>query len=165
MPFAVPVSIIAIVAAAVTLFGGSNVTPSYAGAILVLPNGEVRVTISQIMDVASANIELRGHHIHNMVVRPMSAACTEHPSMSWLPAGAAKVPAPRITLTPRTAARGWTIVIAAEQIGPNLIEQAIGRFRGPLPKCISSHGSGPGLGNWEPTKADKANYKKTVKAQ
>ncbi len=35
--FAVPVSIIAIVAAAVTLFGGSNVTPSYAGAILVLP--------------------------------------------------------------------------------------------------------------------------------
>ncbi len=86
------------------------------------------MTISQIMDVASANIELRGHHIHNMVVRPMSAACPEHPSMSYM--GAAKVPAPRITLTPRTAARGWTIVIAAEQIGPNLIEQAIGRFRG-----------------------------------
>ncbi len=156
--FALPVSIVAIVAAAVTLFGGSSVTPSYAGAILVLPNGEVRVAISQIMDVASANTELRAHHIHNMVVRPMSAACPEQSSMSY--DGAAKVPAPRITLTPRTVAHGWTIVIAAEQIGPNLIEQAIGRFRGRLPKCISSHGTGPGLGNWKPTEADKANYKK-----
>ncbi|HEY2592944.1 MAG TPA: hypothetical protein VGK33_03490 [Chloroflexota bacterium] len=158
--FAVPVSIVAIVAAVVTLFGGSDVTPSYAGAVLVLPNGEVRVTISQIMDVPSANTELRAHRIHNMVVRPMSASCPEHPSMSYM--GAAKVPAPKITLTPRTAARGWTIVIAAEQIGPNLIEQAIGRFRGRVPRCISSHGTGPGLGNWKPTKADKANYRKAA---
>ena len=83
------------------------------------------------------------------------------PVLFWPYDGAAKVPAPRITLTPRTVAPGWTIVIAAEQIGPNLIEQAIGRFRGRLPKCISSHGTGPGLGNWKPTQADKANYKKT----
>lgn len=157
--FAIPVPIAAIVAAAVFLFGGSSNTPSYAGAILVLPNGEVRVSINQIVNVASANAELRAHGIHNMVVRPMSASCPEHPSMSYL--GGALVPAPRITLTPRTAPRGWTIVLAAKQIGPNLIEQAIGRFRGRLPKCVSSHGSGPGLGNWQPTKADKANYKKT----
>ena len=155
--FALPVPIAAIVVAAVFLLGGSGVSPASAGAILVLPNGEVRVSIGQIMDVASANAELRGHHIHNMVIRPMSASCPASSSMSY--AGVALVPAPRITLTPRTVARGWTIVIAAEKIGPNKIIQAIGRFRGRLPRCISSRGTGPGLGNWQPTKADKANYK------
>lgn len=156
--YVLPLPIAAIVAAVVFLLGGSSVTPSYAGAILVLPNGEVRVSISQIVNVASANAELRAHGIHNMVVRPMSASCPEHPSMSYL--GGALVPPPRITLTPRTATPGWTIVLAAEKIGPNLIEQAIGRFKDRLPKCISSHGTGPGLGNWQPNKADKANDKK-----
>jgi hypothetical protein len=150
---ALPVPIAAIIAAVVFLFGGSSVAPSYAGAILVLPNGGVRVTISQIMNVASANTELRAHHIHNMVVRPMSASCPGRPSMSY--AGVGLVPAPRITLTPRTVARGWTIVIAAEQIGADKIAMAIGRFRGRLPTCVSSHGTGPGLGHWEPGKANR----------
>lgn len=155
---AISLPIAAILAAAVVLLGGSGVTPSYAGAILVLPDGEVRVTMSQIINVASANAELRSHRIFNMVVRPMTASCPEHPSMTYI--GGALVPAPKITLTPRTVARGWTVVLAAKQIAPNEIEQALGRFKGRVPSCVSSRGTGPGLGNWAPTKADKANYKK-----
>ena len=76
-----------------------------------------------------------------------------HPGMSYF-AGALR-PAPKITLTPLTVAAGWTIVLAAEQIGPNKVENAIGRFRGRLPRCVTSRGTGPGLGNWQPTKADR----------
>lgn len=140
---ALPVPVAALIAAAVFLFGGSGVTPSYARAIVLLPNGDIRVTVSQIFNVTSANDELRAYHIHNMVVRPMSASCPDHPPMSY--SGAFLTPAPRITFTPRTVARGFTIVIAAERIGHGMLKEAIGRFRGPLPKCISSHGTGPGL--------------------
>jgi hypothetical protein len=163
LAFAVPLPVAALVVAAAFVFGGTDVAPSYAHAFLVLPDGEVRVTITEIVNVASANAELRAHHVHNMVVRPMSASCPSHPSMSYT--GEAEVPAPRITLTPRTVTRGWTIVIAAEQIGANKIETAVGRFTGRLPKCVSSHGTGPGLGNWEPSKAAKDNYKKAIRAQ
>ena len=141
---AIPASVAAIVAAAVLLFGGSGVAPSYAGAILVLPNGDIRVTVSQLVNVASANTELRAHRIHNMVVRPMSASCPERPSMTYI--GSTLVPAPKVTLTPRTIAPGWTVVLAAKQVGPNKVLEAYGRFRGRVPRCISLHGPGPRVG-------------------
>jgi hypothetical protein len=56
------------------------------------------------------------------------------------------------------------VIIASQRIGHNKVEQVFGRFRHHyVPRCVSSHGVGPGLGHWQPTKADYANYKKQTK--
>jgi hypothetical protein len=157
MLLVVPVPLIALITGAAVLVSGSAVSavPAFAR----LRNGDVRVTIGQLIAVKSANAELRRLHIHNLVIVPMSGRCPLHPSMSYM--GALLVPAPRITLTPGTIARGWTVIIASERIGHGKLEQAFGRFRHHyVPRCVSSHGSGPGLGHWQPTKADYANYGK-----
>jgi hypothetical protein len=120
------------------------------------------VPVPLLIAVKPANAELRRLHIHNMFVVPMSASCPLHTSMSYM--AALLVPAPRIKLTPQTIARGWTVIIASEPIGHNRVEQAFGRFHHHyVPRCVSSHGVGPGLGHWQPTKADYANYKKQTK--
>jgi hypothetical protein len=143
----VPIPLIALIASAVVLISGSAVRA--APAFARLRNGDVRVTIGQLIAVKSANAELRRLHIHNLVVVPMSGNCPLHPSMSYL--GAELVPAPQITLTPQTIAHGWTVILASERIGRNKVEQAVGRFRHHyVPRCVTSHGSGPGLGHWEP---------------
>jgi hypothetical protein len=138
---ALPVPIAAIIVAAMALFGGSGVVTSYADAFRVLPNGDIRVTISELVKVTAANRELREHHISSIVVRPMSDSCPERPSMTYITT--TLIPAPKITLTPRTIERGWTTVLADTQTGPNKIVEAIGRFKGRVPKCVSLHGPGP----------------------
>jgi hypothetical protein len=149
---AIPVPALAVIATVVVLFSGSTAAP--ISAITLLDNGNIRVTIGQLMGVKSANAELQKLGIHKMVVVPMSASCPLHPSMSYF--AGSLIPAPKITLTPETVSSAWTIVIAAEKIGPNKVENAIGRFRHHyVPRCVTSHGVGPGLGNWEPTKADR----------
>jgi hypothetical protein len=148
---AIPVPAVAVIATVIVLFSGSTAAIS---AITLLNNGNIRVTIGQLMGVKSADAELQSLGIHNMVVVPMSASCPLHPSMSYFAGGL--IPAPKITLTPEKVSSAWTIVIAAEKIGPDKVENAIGRFRHHnVPRCVTSHGVGPGLGHWEPTKADR----------
>jgi hypothetical protein len=89
----VPVPLIALITALVVLVSGSAVVTSPAFARM--RNGDVRVTIGQLMAVKSANAELRRLHIHNLVVVPMSAGCPLHPSMSYM--AGLLVPAPRIS--------------------------------------------------------------------
>jgi len=145
---ALPVPIAAIVAAAVFLFGGSGVTPVSARAITVLPNGEVRVQLSELGDVNAANAVFRRHHIHNMVVVPMTASCpyqksftyTADPSMN-------RPPPPLVTLKPRGLAPGTTVVLAAKSINWHTLVTAFGSFKGQLPTCASVYGTGAGMGN------------------
>ena len=130
-------------AAAIVLLFSSGPAPSVAGVVTVLPNGDVRVLISQIIGVTSANAELRQHHITNMRVVPMTATC---PYQNWTYLRGAISPAPLTTLTPRTIPRGFTVELAAKQVGRNDLVSAIGRFEGKLPTCASSRGHGEGMG-------------------
>ncbi len=109
--FALPVPIAAIVAAVVFLFGGSGVTPSYASAITVLPDGEVRVLLSELGDVGAANAVLREHHIHNMRVVPMTASCPYQKGFNYTADPAMNRPPPPV-VTPdvclgRHRRRAW----------------------------------------------------------
>jgi hypothetical protein len=149
---AVPVPVAALIAAAVLILSGSQAAPSYA--VTLEPDGSVHVTINQITGVAAANARLRQLSIHTIVVVPMSATCTSHPDLSYM--GVAKRPAPDVRLIPTRLPPDTTIILAAEQIGPNKVEMAFGRITGGAPPCVSSRGTGPGLGNWKPSAADRA---------
>lgn len=151
----VPVPVAALAVLAVIVFGGSDTKLSYGSAMTVLPNGEIRVTIQELMDPKVANADLRRHHIHGFVVVPMAASCSKS-NLSYF--GGLLKPPPIIYL-PRTVPGGGTTVLAAKKIGSNLYETASGRFRAHVPTCVSSHGTGPGLGNWEPTKANRSKSK------
>jgi anti-sigma factor RsiW len=144
---AVPVPIAALAGAAVLLFGTSGVSSSIAGGIVVLRNGQVRITSTEISEPAVANALLARHHIHNIVVVPMTAACPNR-QFSYLlgiePNGPNR--APLDTLTPNSGTSGYTIVVAASQKTHTSVLTAFGRFKGTIPTCASSHGTGLGLG-------------------
>jgi hypothetical protein len=150
---AVPLPIAALAAVAVIVFGASDATTSPAGAIRVLPNGEVRMMLSQLQDVAAANAELRRHHIHNMVVVPMTASCPYH---DWTYTAGFLNPSPVTMLLPREIAPGYTVVLAAKDVGHGVLVDAFNRFKGHLPTCASSHGTGPGMGDFLPSNRKKS---------
>ena len=143
---ALPVPVAAIAAAVVLLVGASGPTTTGASAIKALPNGDIQVALAQLSAVTAVNAELRRHHIHNMVVVPMTASCPNR-NMTYTAGGLNPAV---ITLTPRTIAPGWTVVLAAKQIGPDTMLTAFGRFKGRIPRCASSHGTGPGMGDLNP---------------
>jgi predicted nuclease with RNAse H fold len=145
----VPVPLAALAAGAVLLFGSSGVSSSIAHGIVVLRNGAIRITPVLTNDPSAANALLRRHHIHNIVDVPMTASCHTHLGMTYLLGydrdGLNR--APLETLTPSTSARGYTIVIASKEVAHDSELMAVGRFRGKLPTCVSSHGTGPGMGD------------------
>jgi hypothetical protein len=150
---ALPLPVAALVATAVIVFGASDVSTSPAGAIRVLPNGEVRMMLNQLTDVAAANAELRRHHIHNIVVIPMTASC---PDRNWTYTAGYLNPDPPVTmLSPREIAPGYTVVLAAKDVGGGVVVDAFNRFKGKLPTCASSHGTGPGMGDLLPANRKK----------
>ncbi|MDE3132934.1 MAG: hypothetical protein KGL15_02590 [Acidobacteriota bacterium] len=112
----------------------------------VRADGSVYVTINKVTGVGPANAQLRRQGIHNFVVVAMSPACRARFGMSYLATTAR--PAPSIGLTSHRLPRGVRVVIAALRIGPDKIEMAFGRTRGPVPACVTSHGTGPGLPGW-----------------
>jgi hypothetical protein len=118
-----------------------------SSAFAVLGNGDVRVTIDQLIGVSAANQQLSQLNIHNMIVVPMTDSCS-NTDMTYM---AARLdPPPHITLTPTTVNADSTIVLAAKQIAPSEVEMAIGHFSGQIPTCVSSHGTGPGMGSFHP---------------
>jgi len=118
---AVPVPIAGMVAAAVLLFAGSGPSSSVAGGIVVLPNGSIRVSPTEIANPAAANAVLRRHHIHNVVVVPMTASC---PDQDWTYTLDGYTVGVRnkygrtlgaMFLTPSTVPKGSTVVFAAKR--------------------------------------------------
>jgi hypothetical protein len=154
---AVPVPIAAIAAGAVLLFAGSG-APSIAGGIVVLPKGSIQVFPAELGDPAVGNAVLRRHHIHNIVVVPMTAACRYQDWSYMLGKDLVRGrTAGSSFLTPSTAAKGYTIVIAAKQLTRDWELEAVNRFKGgKLPTCASSHGTGAGMGINVPANVVKA---------
>ena len=138
---AVPVPIAGLVAAAVLLFAGSGPSSSIAGGIVVLPSGSIQVFPAELGDAKAANAVLRRHHIHNIVIVPMTAACRDldwsymlrHDVVGGLTAGS-------MFLTPSTSAKGYVTVLASKQLTRGTELVAENRFRGKLPTCASSKG-------------------------
>jgi hypothetical protein len=164
---AVPVPIAGIAAAAVLLFAGSGPSSSLAGRIVVLPNGSIRVTPTEIADPAAANAVLRQHHIHNIVVVPMTASCPYHDwnySLGGYTVGVQKKYGHTLGamfLTPSTIPNGYTVVLAAKRVTRNSVLSAVSRFRGAeLPTCASSHGTGIGIDGVLPPKSTRATKSK-----
>ena len=149
---AIPAPVAAVVAAVLVLLGGSPAVASYV--LAVERDGSVNVTINEVTGVAEANARLRQLGIRTIVIVPMSKRCPAHPQMSYM--GVAKRPAPRIRLVPTHLPPRTTIVLAAEQIGVRKIELAVGRVEGAVPACVSSDGTGPGLGKWRPALEKRA---------
>jgi hypothetical protein len=145
---AVPVPIAAIAAGAVLLFASSGPSASLAGGIKWLPKGSIQVFPAQLGDPTVANTALRRHHIVNIVVVPMTASCAYHDwSYSLAKDKVRGLYAGSIFLTPRTIAKGYTVVLASKQLTPDYELSAVNRFRGgKLPTCASSHGTGAGMG-------------------
>lgn len=157
LAIAVPVPIAAVAAGAVLLFAGSGGS-SIAGGIVVLPKGSIQVFPSQLGDPAVGNAVLRRNQIHNMVVVPMTATCRYH---DWSYILGKDLIHGRYSgsmfLTPSTASKGYTIVIAAKQLTRNYVLTAVNRFKGgKLPTCASSHGTGLGMGTNIPANVIRA---------
>jgi hypothetical protein len=164
---AVPVPIAGIVAA-VLLLAGSGPGPSVAGGLVVLPSGSIRVTPTEIANPAAANASLRQHHIHNIVVVPMTASCAYHDwnySLGGYTLGYQKKYGRTLGamfLTPSTIPKGYTVVLAAKQVTRESVLTAASRFRGrKLPTCASSHGTGPVLRLGDTLPANRAKLKKS----
>lgn len=140
-PLAAVVVTIAIVAVAVVVAlsaGGS----ARAFAVIRHPDGSVTVTIRGLIGIRGANARLRELGIPAVVV-PITAACPNHLPVSYT--GVNERPVPTIRLVPREVAPGATVVLAARQVGTNLVEMALSKTTGRPPRCVSSRGVGPGL--------------------
>lgn len=134
---AVPVPLAAIAATLVVVLSESP-APTTADGITRLPNGNIRVTVNQMLDIAGTNAELRHFGVHSIVLVPFTASCPRDPSMTYI--DTELYPAPQMTLTPKTLAPGWTTIMATRIIGKNLVQQAVDRFRtGHVPNCVSTH--------------------------
>ena len=155
LALALPLPVAALAATAVIVFGAADVSTSPAGAIRVLPNGELRIMLNQLTDVAAANAELHRHRVHNIVVIPMTASCPDH---DWTyTATYLKPEAPVTMLSPREIAPGYTVVLAAKNVGGGVVAEAFNRFKGGhLPRCASSHGTGVAAGALLPAKPKKS---------
>jgi hypothetical protein len=141
---AVTLTIAAAAAAIVLTLSAGSPAPAYA--VIANPDGSVTVTIKDLTGVRGANAKLSTLGVRAMVV-PMTAGCPNHLAVSYL--GVAEKPAPTIKLIPHQIAAGSTVILAAEQNGPNKVEMALGKVTGqPPPPCVSSHGVGPGLPGW-----------------
>jgi hypothetical protein len=162
---AIPVPVAGIAVAAVLLLGSSGTAPSIAGGIVALPNGSIQVFPKELSDAAVANRVLRRHHINNIVVVPMNAACRYHDwnySLGYDKVGGLNTTS--IFLTPRTITKGYTVVIAAKQRTADSVLTAVHRFRGgKLPTCASSHGTGLGMGDVLPRNIEKFKDRKKTK--
>jgi len=141
----VTVGVAAIFAVVLFALGRATVSPSYA--VTVQSDGAVRVTLSELSGISGVNARLRRLGVPVVVVRIIDG-CRTHVSMSYF-AGAIH-PAPRITLMPREIAKGTTVLLGAKSIGPNTVEMAIGRVKGPAPACVAPGDSGPGLASLSP---------------
>lgn len=137
---AVPIPIAAI-AAGVIVFGGSDVAPSFA--VTSEPDGGVQVTIDDLTGVSGANARLRALGVRAVIV-PMTDDCGTHISLTY--EGIAEQPAPSIKLMPSEIPAGTTIVLGAQQTGPNSVEMAFGRVTGPPPPCVAPNQSSAGPG-------------------
>lgn len=143
---AIPVPVAALAAAVVAILSGANPTPSLGTGVTVLPGGAVRMRDSLLRNAAGANAALRSHHVHNIVIVPMTATC---PDRDWTYSASKVPPFTAMLFTPRTIPKGHVSVIAEALVSPGEIVQAGSLFRRTerLPTCASTHGWGVGMGD------------------
>ena len=139
-----PVPVAGAAVAIVALLSASNPAPSVGGAVKQLANGEVQVSIQELMNPPVANAIFRRVHLNDIVVVPLTPSCPNR-NMTYT-AGEMK-PSPIMFFT-RNGARGWKVVVGAKRIAKNWAEDAVGRFRGHIPTCASSRGTGAGMSSF-----------------
>jgi hypothetical protein len=138
---AIPAGLAAGIAAVVVFLSSSGVTPSFA--VTMNSDGSILVTIDDLAGVSGANARLRQLGAPIVVV-PISATCTAKVDLSYV--GVNELPKPTISLIPSGIPAGTTVVLAANQVGPNNFQMAIGRVTGPPPTCAPPGSAGPGIG-------------------
>lgn len=138
----VPVPVAAAVAA-VLAFGGATPTASLGTRITWLPNGQVRMPDVDVARVGFANSVLRRAHFPETVI-PMTDSCRDR---DWSYSAEYIHPTIVNLYIPSKELKRWVVLEAAEQVGPNELMMAVGRFRrgSHLPTCASSHGWGAGV--------------------
>lgn len=157
----VPVPLAGLIAGLLVLFTGATGAPS---AFALLGNHSIRVTIAELIGVRAANAQLRRLGVSAIAVVPMSAGCPLHPSVTYMVPARLKPP-PKITLTPRSAAAGRTIVLAAAKLTHDTVQIAVGRFRhNRIPRCVSLKPPPAGAGARRPTAAEYAPLIRWLKA-
>jgi len=135
-----------VVATGVIILARSSVTPSYA--VTLNAGGAVEITMRDVAAVADANAELRALGVHSIVIVPMTDACSSKVSVTYIAGGGGsdgKSP-PTVRLVPKGIPHGTTVIVAAQQLTPNTVEEALGRVVGPPPPCVAVGSSGVGLG-------------------
>jgi hypothetical protein len=137
---AIPTGLVAGLVAAIVFLTGSGVTPSFA--VTSYSDGSVVITLADLTGVTGANARLRQLGVRAVVV-PISAGCTTKLDLTYI--GISEHPQPKTRLIPSEIPVGTTVVLAANQIGANKVEMAIGRVTGTPPSCVAPGSVGPGL--------------------
>jgi hypothetical protein len=137
---AIPTALVAGFVAAIVFLTGSGVTPSFA--VTSYSDGSVVITLDDLTGVTGANARLHQLGVRAVVV-PITAGCTTKVDLTYI--GISEHPQPKTRLIPSEIPVGTTVVLAANQIGANKIEMAIGRVTGTPPSCVAPGSAGPGL--------------------
>jgi hypothetical protein len=137
---AIPAGLAAAIAAVVVFLSSSGVAPSFA--VTMNSDGSILVTIDDLTGVSGANARLRQLGVPIVVV-PITSTCAAKIDLSY--AGVNELPKPTIRLIPSGIPAGDTVVLAANQLGPNNFQMAIGRVTGTPPSCAPPGSVGPGV--------------------
>lgn len=129
------------VLAGIAAFTGATAPPAFA---VVVSKGTLSITMHSVESVAAVDARLRRLHVPFVVV-PMTRDCKSHFGMTYLAAGRGGP----IHLHPGGVRPGRTIVLAARQIKPGVVDFGAGWTDGKVPSCVPVGHSGPGLGPFE----------------
>jgi hypothetical protein len=134
----VPIPLAALAATLVAVLGGGS-APVTARGLTILPNGAIRLSVDEEMDVAGTNAELRHYGFRNIIIVPFTASCPRNPDLQYL--DEKLYPAPQIT-EPKAIRPGYIRIIGARIIGKNLVQEGFGQFKqGHAPNCLSTNPS------------------------
>lgn len=136
---------IAAAVAAVLAFGGTAPTASLGSAVTLLPNGEFRISMTQLGNPAAANAMIRRHGVHNIVVVPLTSSCPNRDMTYDVAKVGGSIPVPVQLWSPKKIAPGHTVIVGSLRRG-DYIEQATGITTGKVPTCASTRGWGPNMG-------------------
>lgn len=139
-------------AAVAVLVSLTTAPPAFA--VVVRPNGSIQITLYDLEQMGNLNARLRQLRLPVVVV-PMTASCTVQVALTYI--GTTMHPAPQAVLQQTPAPSGWTDFMAAKQVGPNLVQTAVGQIKGPAPSCVPIGRYGPGVRPYEsiPGKPDE----------
>ena len=141
---AISVPAVAVVAAvvAVIVFSGSDSQPAFA--VVKEADGTVEITLRDVQAIAGANAKLRALGVDNIAVVPVRAGCASDVSLTYYGVDAHQGGS-TIHLTPSKVPGNSTLILAAKQITPRIIEFGQGTVTGAVPSCVAPGQTGPGI--------------------